>query len=66
MIEDIEKIIDIDCNICFESCPCQHFITLKLKDGTIKTTCMFSTTIYNICNKLNHPIPMHIHNNKGK
>jgi hypothetical protein len=57
---NIKRIIDIDMDNCFETCPCQHYVKLELNDGTIDTILLFGNKIGEMCKKYKHKYD-HIH-----
>ena len=40
---DVLKVIVSD--DCYETCPCQHDVTVYYKDGRVENTCMFGDEI---------------------
>ncbi len=53
---DIEKIINVNENMCLESYPCQHHLTIQLVDGSIKNITMRAPSIFELCTKHNYKL----------
>ena len=39
-METIKKILNVNEKACYETYPCQHYITVELNDGTVKSILM--------------------------
>jgi hypothetical protein len=55
-METIKKILNVNENDCYETYPCQHYITVELNDGTVKSILMSSTQIYKLAEKFKYTL----------
>lgn len=49
------KILEVE-NICYQTYPCQHYITLQYDDGKIETEFMGWLDIYDLSKKINYDL----------
>jgi hypothetical protein len=53
---DIVKIIHVDENTCLESYPCQHYVQVQRKNGTVTTILMSAPTLVKACDKFGYQL----------
>lgn len=53
---NIQKIINVNENMCLESYPCKHYVQVQLTDGTIKNMTIGGPLIYELCLKHNYQL----------
>lgn len=51
---NIEKIIEVNEDLCLESYPCKHYVKVQLKNGEIKNIMMNGKEIYELSLKHNY------------
>lgn len=53
---NIEKILNVDENMCLQSYPCKHHVQVQLVNGTIQNMLMSGPQIYELCVKHNYQL----------